>query len=161
MVCTFLPVQFVFRQGAPSSLQPLLQSCFRVLEILSAGQAFYQRVKKSQDDFTAGIVSAVKKYGSQNRFERVCEDRGTSETPGLQLTFTEMKMFAQVQSRGDIGQAETTHQARPHPAQVAFLCIRTMFKESRRDHQVKNTVAEEFESLIIPGTLAPVRQCSL
>ncbi len=96
--------------------------------------------------------------GTQHGFERIGQDRVTTEATALHLPSAQPQPVAETEVRGDLRQRTTVHQRGAVAAQLAFIGVRVGVVKSHRYDQREHGIAEELESLVVGPAGAAMRE---
>ena len=135
-------------------------SCRRVFASLSDAGAGSAATRGSKRLSITSWPPRDRHPGTPRRRPPQAHRRGWTggETPGLQLTGTELQYLSQADLRRHFRQRLGTDHARAQPAQIALGAIGKREVQVPGDHQVEYGIAEEFETFVIGAGRAAMSQ---
>ena len=157
MVGTARRYQIVRRQWLTARLQPFLQACLRILVVRCRRGSKPWR-DEGAHKFAAGNPAAVEMNRSDERFERVGQDRIATESSALQLAGPQVQRITEVEIARDRGEGRLADQARTQARQLAFVRLGEFLEKKFGNDHVDQRVAEELQPLVVARTSAAVSQ---
>src|SRR5574340_634234 len=146
------------RQGDLAALQILLQQGLGILAQGPRVQAGEERRVQLLYHLRRPAETAIQIDRAQHRLQRIGQDRGAAEAAALQLAFPQNQMIPQPEGERNPGKRGLLDQMRAQPAKIPLGQARIKLVEAAGDDAVEHAVPEKFQTLVMRGPEAAVRQ---
>src|ERR1700681_3547824 len=140
------------------SLQQLLQPRLRIFGELSRVEAVQLRIVHAKHRLLRGVESCVEQDRTEQRFQRISEDRRPARAAAFQLSLTQSNRFSEIERKCQPMQRLLVDEIRAHPGQVSLRDLREATVSADADGAIEHAVADEFETLVVFRAEAAVGQ---
>ena len=110
------------------------------------------------DEVARRLQAAIEERRSDQRLERVGEDRRAHRSAAARFAFAESDRIGQAELQRGAEQAVLADEVGANARQVALVRIAQPLEQEARNDQAQDGVAEEFEALVVVGAEAAVRE---
>ena len=141
--------QHIARQRLLPALQPFLQAGLGVLLELPGFEFVEHRRIEAGNRTARGVETGIEVNRSEDRFQRIGEDRGACRAAAFQLAFAQAQDFADFQLLRQSVQAFLAHQIGTQARQVAFGQGRETVIEDSGDDAIQDAITKEFQPFVI------------
>src|SRR5436190_1550572 len=122
------------------------------------GRSTADLLVQAPNRFAGRRKTPVDKDRSDQRFERIGQNRGAREPAAPQLALSQLQVIAQPERLRQLMQGLLAHQLRAQPRQIPLGNPVEAFEQLGCDHAVENAVAQELQALVVKGAVAAVRE---
>lgn len=112
----------------------------------------------SLNDLPGRIEAGIEINGTEDSLQRIRQYRVTAMTAALTLTTTEMEVLAQSQLTGYLSKCHIIYERCAQATEVALRRIRVRAENDFRDYEIKNSVTEKLEPLVVVAGHTAMRQ---
>ena len=102
------------------------------------------------------LVAAVEKDRTDDRLDRVGQDRRPLRAAISGLALGQSQHLGQSQAQRGAVQAVFAHQVRAHAGEVALVAVREALEQQAGDRQAQHRIAQELKPLVVVGAPAAV-----
>src|SRR6266550_6747725 len=106
------------------SLQQLLQPRLRIFGELGRVEAVQLRLVHAKYSRLRGVESRVEQDRTEQRFQRIGEDRRPARAAAFQLALAQSNRFAEIERKRQPMQRLLVDQIRAHPGQISLRDLR-------------------------------------